>query len=251
MPEGPAPVDWQGEELDCGACKYSARRETGQCGLGWACVHDRYAKRIERFFVLNPELANECLGMPYFETRMNAARVANVFRLPVLLEDADAGVRAMAILRLPRSLAKRHIMDPDRRMRIAVTHRLETQDLLPMLSDSDSYVRSIAARRAEPGMLPVAISDVDPEIRRIIARRIGEEWLDRFRNDPDPLVRREAAERRPALFTEDPDLRVRHCVADTGDAETVAALLEDEDEFIRETAQARLAQLQEANHVHR
>jgi len=27
--------------------------------------------------------------------------------------------------------------------------------------------------------------------------------------------------------------------------------LEDEDEFIRETAQARLAQLQEANHVHR
>ena len=245
MTEGPDPVDWQGAALDCAACRFRGRLASGQCGLGWACVHDRYAKRIERFFVLNPDLADECLSMPYFETRMNAARVASIFRLPRLLSDADAGVRAMAILRLPPKHAERRIKDADRRVRIAVAHRLPLEKLLPMAADPDSYVRSIVARRAEPGMLPVMLSDDDPEIRRIVARRVGTDWLDRLRADPDPLVRREAAVRRPALFVADEDLRVRHAVAENGAAEDAAALLDDDDAFIRETAAARLAQLRE------
>ena len=243
MPDGPEPVDWQGAPLDCASCRFAALRAAGACRQGWACAHDRYAKRIERFFLLNPARADDCLDAPYFETRMNAARVVSLFRLPRLLEDEDPGVRAMALLRLPSTHAKRRIEDPDRRVRIAVAHRLKKPDLLPMMQDPDAYVRSIVARRAEPGMLPVMIPDPDPEIRRIVARRIGESWLDRFRLDPDPLVRREAARRRPALFVGDEDLRVRHEVAEAGAAADVAQLLDDEVDVIRETAAARLAEL--------
>ena len=245
MPEGPEPVDWEGRALDCAACTHAERLGAGQCGLGWACAHDRYAKRIERFFLLNPDLADACLGHPYFETRMNAARVASVFRLPRLLADPDPGVRAMAILRLPQRHAAGRMDDPDRRVRIAVVHRLPADQLLPMTEDADGYVRSIVARRADPGMLPVMLADPDPEIRRVVARRIGEGWLDRFRADPDPLVRREAALRRPGLFTADGDLRVRHAAAEHGAAEDLGPLLDDAEEIIRETAAQRLAQLTE------
>lgn len=253
MPEGPEPMDWQGAPLNCAACRFASLSRAGACRQGWACAFDRYAKRIERFFLLNPSRADECLGAAYFETRMNAARVASLFRLPRLLTDDDPGVRAMALLRLPSAHALRRIKDPDRRVRIAVAHRLPTAALLPMMEDGDDYVRSIVARRAEPGMLPVMIPDPDPEIRRIVARRIGALWLDRFRADPDPLVRREAARRRPALFIADEDLRVRHEAAENGAAEDAAALLNDPEALVAETARARLAQLEgeAAPDVHR
>lgn len=244
MPDGPEPLDWQGGALDCAACASRDRLSLGQCGKGWSCVNDRYAKRIERFFVLNPDLADTGLDHPYFETRMNAARVASVFRLPRLLDDPDPGVRAMALLRLPRPYAERAIHDPDRRVRIAVVNRVAPKYLLPLSTDPDNYVRSIVARRAPDGVLPSMLNDSDPEIRRIVARRIDPDYLDRFRNDPDPLVRREAARRRPALFVGDEDIRVRHAVAETGTASDAAELLDDEEDIIRDTARARLAELE-------
>lgn len=248
MPEGPDPVDWQGASLDCAACRFKSRLEVGKCGLAWACVHDRYAKRIERFFVLNPELADDCLRMPYFETRINAARVATLFRLPPLLNDEDAGVRAMAVLRLPVRHAMRRIKDPDRRVRIAVAHRLPLDDLLPMLSDEDSYVRQIAVRRADPGVLPTKIHDEDYEIRRIVARRIRDQWLTEFITDPEPLVRREAVMRiapeKLHGFAQDEDIRIRHAVAERADATLLRDLLNDPEEVIRETAAERLETLE-------
>lgn len=246
MLKGPDPVDWKGAALSCGRCSASARLETGQCGLGWSCLHDRYAKRIERFFVLNPDLADASLDHPYFETRMNAARVASVFRLPKLLGDPDPGVRAMAVLRLPRPYAERAMDDPDRRVRIAVANRVQPRYLLPMTDDGDAHVRAIVARRAPEGVLARMVGDADPEIRRIVARRLPPGYLDRFRADPDALVRREAASRRPGLFLGDPDMRVRHAAAENGDAAEVSALLSDAEEIIRETAAERLAQLKES-----
>ena len=256
VPDGPPPVDWEGAPLDCASCQFRARLAQGQCGLGWACVHDRYAKRIERFFVLNPELADDCLGMPYFETRINAARVATLFRLPSLLNDPDPGVRAMAILRLPVRHAERRIKDPDRRVRIAVAHRLPVDALLPMLSDPDSYVRQIAVRRAEPGVLPTLAHDEDPEVRRIVARRIREDWLGQFVTDDDVLVRREAARRiapdRLHGFARDPDLRVRHDVAERALPDILAELAQDPEDVVRETAAERLAAFEkEPSDVHR
>lgn len=245
MPEGPAPVDWTGAALDCAACAFRDRLDAARCGQGWACAHDRYARRIERFFLLNPDLADRNLAAPYFETRMNAARVASLFRLPPLLDDPDPGVRAIAVLRLPPAVVERLIDDPDRGVRIAVAHRLPAARLSRMAGDPDGYVRSVVARRAEPGMLPLMSGDPDPDIRRIVARRLAPERLDRFRADDDPLVRREAAARRPDLFLADPDLRVRHAAAENGGPAEAGALLTDPEDVIRETARQRLARSRE------
>ena len=245
MPGGPDPVDWQGRALDCTACADHAKLAEGLCGLGRSCVNDRYAKRIERFFVLNPEAADAGLDHPYFEARMNAARVASVFRLPKLIGDPDPGVRAMAVMRLPRPYAERAITDPDRRVRIAVVNRVAPKYLMPLTEDPDDYVRQVVARRAPDGLLPAMLHDPDPEVRRIVAGRVATAFLDRFRTDPDPLVRREAACRRPALFVADADVRVRHAVAEAGSPDELRALIDDPEDFIGETARMRLAALME------
>jgi len=245
MPEGPEPVDWQGKALDCAACRFHDRLEAGHCGLGWSCLNDRYAKRIERFFLLNPELADENLSHPYFETRVNAARTASVFRLPRLLADPDPAVRGMAVLRLPAAHAERLAKDPDRAVRIAVAHRLPPARLAPLARDADGAVRLVVARRGEPGMLGILGADPDPAVRREVARRIAPEFLDAFRADTDPLVRREAARRRPALFVTDEDIRVRHAVAEEGGRDELRRLIADPEEIIREAAIGRLAHFEE------
>ncbi len=88
-----------------------------------ACVHDRYARRIERFFYWNKALANDYLAHPYFEVRAIAAKFADVFRLPPLLEDADETVRFSALIRLPRKYLLKMRHDPDREVRLTVAWR--------------------------------------------------------------------------------------------------------------------------------
>lgn len=247
MPDGPDPVDGQGAAIDCGACRHRSRRGPGQCGPGWACVQDRYSRRIERFFLLNPDLADACLTMPYFEARAQAARFATLFRLPPLLDDPDPAVRAVAILRLPATHAARRLNDPDRTVRVAVAHRLAPGDLLPLLSDRDGYVRLVAVRRIETGALPLMLRDPDPEIRAAVAERIGPAWLVHCLTDPEPLVRRVAARRIQAdrlhALADDPDLRVRHAAAERAPERLARLMLADPEPLIRETAAKRLAAL--------
>ena len=69
--------------------------------MGHACVMDRYAPRIDRFFAWNPQLANEHLEHPYFEVRAVAARHADVFRLVSMVRDPDETVRWSVAQRLP------------------------------------------------------------------------------------------------------------------------------------------------------
>ncbi len=61
--------DWQGRELNCEGCRYEVFLAEGKCQLKQACVFDRYARRIDRFFYWNPTLANVHFRDPYFETR--------------------------------------------------------------------------------------------------------------------------------------------------------------------------------------
>jgi LRV protein FeS4 cluster. len=42
-------LDWQGGLLDCTLCEQGATLAENRCRLGHACVHDRYARRIDRF----------------------------------------------------------------------------------------------------------------------------------------------------------------------------------------------------------
>ena len=69
-----------GEEVDCASCAHRALADAGRCRLKHACVNDRYARRIDRFFNWNPELANSYIAAPHFEVRAIAAKHAS--RIP-------------------------------------------------------------------------------------------------------------------------------------------------------------------------
>ncbi len=43
-------LDWQGEPVDCAVCDHRDLLREGRCQLRRACVHDRYASRVHRFF---------------------------------------------------------------------------------------------------------------------------------------------------------------------------------------------------------
>ena len=68
--------DWQGNEVDCHACAHFALSAAGGCRLKHACVNDRYARRIDRFFNWNPALADGYVRHPHFEVRAIAAKHA-------------------------------------------------------------------------------------------------------------------------------------------------------------------------------
>jgi hypothetical protein len=93
--------DWQGREVDCGACAHQALKAIEGCKLRHACVNDRYARRIDRFFNWNPLLANSYLAHPHFEVRAIAAKHASVFLLPPLLDDPEETVRWNAARTMP------------------------------------------------------------------------------------------------------------------------------------------------------
>lgn len=58
----------------------------GRRQLRRACVNDRYARRIDRFFNWNPALANSYVRHEHFEVRAIAAKHADVFFLKPLLQ---------------------------------------------------------------------------------------------------------------------------------------------------------------------
>lgn len=238
-------IDWQGRPVDCGACQHGALRARGGCELGRACVEDRYARRIDRFFDWNPDLANAHVGHPHFEVRAIAAKHADIFRLPRLLDDPEEAVRWNATRRLPMSYKLRMRADPHREVRIRVAAYLADADLVPMMSDSDYYVRLVVARRIAPGLLAPLMTDEEVEVRRVVASRIVTNLLGAMAHDPDPAVRLSVAERLPldalAGMRGDPDWRVRHMVAElTPDRDCLLVLATDEDELVAEMAGLRL-----------
>ncbi len=125
-------LDWLGRQVDCAACPHLALSGAGGCRIKHACVNDRYARRIDRFFNWNPGLADAYLGHPHFEVRAIAAKFANLFLLPPLLGDADETVRWNAVRRLPRRYVLHLRKDPHREVRMRVATLIEGDDLLPM-----------------------------------------------------------------------------------------------------------------------
>jgi len=89
MNESDEAVDWQGAAIACDGCAHFAALAQGRCRLRHACVHDRYARRIDRFFDWNRELANHYVSHPHFEVRAIAAKHASVFLLTALLDDPE------------------------------------------------------------------------------------------------------------------------------------------------------------------
>jgi hypothetical protein len=238
-------IDWRGAPVDCRSCAHVALLAQGKCQLGRACVQDRYARRIDRFFDWNPALANDHVDHEHFEVRAIAAKHADVFRLPRLLDDPDEAVRWNATRRLPMRYKLKMRGDPHREVRIRVAAYLSDADLVPMLSDTDYYVRLVVARRIAPELLGPLMSDDEVEVRRVVASRIVTHLLGAMAHDPDPAVRLCVAERLPldalAGLGNDPDWRVRHMVAElTPDMDCLRMLACDEDELVAEMAMMRL-----------
>src|SRR6266571_7428404 len=164
--------DWQGNEIDCGFCAHQALNKAELCRLKHACVHDRYARRIDRFFDWNPELANSYVAHPHFEVRAIAAKHASVFLLSPLLDDPDETVRWNAARRLPKRLVLRLRTAAHREVRIRIASLLDDSEVMPMMGDPDYYVRLVIVRRIAPSLLSRMIDDEEAEVRRVVAQRI-------------------------------------------------------------------------------
>jgi hypothetical protein len=238
-------IDWRGAKVDCRVCAHFSQQAQGRCRLNHACVHDRYARRIDRFFDWNPGVGNDYVTHPHFEVRAIAAKHASVFLLPPLLDDPEETVRWNAARRAPKRLVLKLRKDVHREVRIRVVSLLDDAELLPMMDDGDYYVRLVIARRVAPNLLLRLIDDVEPEVRRVVAQRVPREWLLRMANDGDASVRVEVAQRlSPPLLRRlrgDPDWRVRYEVASRIAVEEIAELASDSDGFVRDMARSRSA----------
>lgn len=236
--------DYLGNEIRCEECRFRLLLLDGQCELKRACVQDRYARRIDRFFAWNPSLANGCVAHPYFEVRAVAAKHADVFQLRRLLEDPDDTVRWSAAQRLPARYLLPLRKDVSREVRIRVAMRLEGMDLVPLMQDEDYYVRMTVASRIVPYLLPFLVNDAEPEVRRVVAQRIGAEWLRPMSGDREASVRLVIAERlsphQLPWLKPDSDWRVRYEVAGRIGPEYLIEMNQDEDPMVRERVAQRL-----------
>ncbi len=254
-PEGDIPtLDWQGQSLDCSGCRYHALRgrpEPEGCEPGHSCMHDAYARRIDRFFRHHRELAREQLGHPYFEVRAIAARYADPFQLPALLNDPDETVRLQVALRVPQRLLRAMVGDPHREVRIRVAQRIDSDQLSRLVADEDYEVRATVARRLPVALLSLLVNDADLQVRCAVARRLEMPVLWRMACDPAAEVRCLVAERLPpallAPLLGDAEWRVRWEAAGRAPAELVAQLQrlcrDDDDAEVRLRARERLAEL--------
>ncbi len=130
-------IDWLGSTISCEGCEHEDLLAQERCRPKHACVHDRYARRIDRFFAWNPKLANSYLDHRYFEVRSIATKFADVFMLPPLLDDPDETVRWNAARQLPRRYLLDLRFDPHREVRIRVATLLDPEDLTPMMRDEE------------------------------------------------------------------------------------------------------------------
>lgn len=239
-------VDWTGVPLDCSTC--GTRSDQVRCERGHACVHDRYAKRIDRFFRWNPDLSNAYLKHPYFEVRAIACRQADVFHLLPLVDDEDETVRLSVAVRLPLAQAVRLRNDPHREVRIRVAMRLEGRELLAMAGDEDYYVRKLVARRLPEALLPRMLDDREWEVRLEAVKRLGMPALLRMCDDREIAVRREVVARLPVAqlhrMADDTAWEVRWEVAQRADRALALRMSEsDEEAEVRDEACARLQEL--------
>lgn len=244
MPDLNEAIDWQGRPLSCEGCAHRNLLSEKRCEPRHACVHDRYARRIDRFFDWNPGLANAYLTHPYFEVRAIAARSADVFLLPALLQDRDETVRWNAARRLPMRYLLGMRNDPHREVRIRVATLIDPEDLIPMIRDEDYYVRLVCARRAGPRELIAMIADTEAEVRCVVASRVEHDALWRLLSDPDAEVRLAVARRLSPVeligFHRDLDWRVRYEAASRMVPGMLAAMADDEEDVVRELVSRRI-----------
>jgi hypothetical protein len=242
----PEALDWLGEPLDCRRCDAGVAAGN-RCVLAHACVHDRYARRIDRYFDWNPGAADRWLTHPYFEVRAIAVRHASMFRLAALACDPDETVRLSVAARLPQRLLPPLMNDPHREVRIRVAARLEPAALIAMCRDPDYYVRLLVARRLPSALLSRMVADIDTEVRREVAARLSDEALASLEIDPEISVRCVVARRAVGgmriRMAADPAWEVRREIALRADPQLAAQLQGDSEAEVAQAARLRLVEL--------
>ena len=240
--------DWQGQPISAHTCSQCAHAELRlhpqqPCEPARSCVHDVYARRIDRFFRHHPALANGHLAHPYFEVRAIAVRHADLFRLGALLNDADETVRLQLALRVPQRFLRTLLQDPHREVRIRVAYRIDATELPALVQDPDYQVRHIVAQRLPVPLLPMLMHDADLQVRLAVAQRLPMPALWRMLQDPAAEVRRVLAQRLPVPLLEvlaaDADWTVRWEVAGRATGATLQALCKDAEPEVRELAASR------------
>ncbi len=243
MNEGREARDWQGNPVQCDGCHHRDLLASGGCKPRWACVNDRYARPIDRFFARNSGLAPDYLTHPYFEVCAVASTHANRFYLKGLMDHPDETVRACVALRLPQRLLVEMRNDRDREVRIRVAAALSVARLGLMMRDADYFVRVIVARRARPSLLVHMSDDPESEVRLEVARRLDEKKLSAMMRDEDGRVRAVVAARLPVnelpRMRDDSDWRVRLEVARRIAPEFLPEMAADEDEMVAQLAAGR------------
>ncbi len=251
--DGIAPLDWQDQPFSCEGCAHTDLKAKGKCEYARACVHDRYARRVDRFFRWNPELGNQYLTHPYFEVRAIGARHADVFKLPALIEDEDETVRMSIAMRLPQRLLLKMVRDPHREVRIRVAQRLEADQLKTMTADPDYYVRAMVARRLPLSLLSQMAQDEDNKVREEVARRMEMPALLNLIHDPDSSIRRIVAQRLPVdlldRLTDDEDWLVRWEITQRANPGLLATMSLDVDPEVRLAVADRMTQLSNRQHI--
>ena len=214
---------------------------------GDVCVRAMSGRQIERFFRVNPDLADDYAGDAFWERRAIAARYVSQQKLMPLIADPDEVVRRVLAYRLPIEALDPLISDPDREVRITVADRVPLDRLERLAADPDYLVRQYVARRIAPGRLFRLIRDPDRQVRATVAERLPLESLGLMRDDPEPEVRIKVAERiRPAEangLLRDPDWRVRLRLAERLPIDQLAPMIDDIDPDVRAVARARIADM--------
>ena len=148
-------------------------------------------RQIERFFRVNPDLADDYAGDDFWERRAIAARYLSQKRLLTMLDDPDEVVRRALAYRLPVEALDALVADPDREVRITVADRLPAEKLEQMADDPDYLVRHYVAKRLPAGRLFRLIVDEDREVRKTVAKRLPPESLEPYRLTAAPIKRRQ------------------------------------------------------------
>ncbi len=121
-------LDWLGDAVDCGGCPHAALLARQRCQPLRACVFDRYARRIDRFFDWNP-------ASRYVICTIPISRCAPAPPRPRIFSICRrcSPTRRKPCAGAPRGGCRRAIScacatDPHREVRIRVAQRLEGAD---------------------------------------------------------------------------------------------------------------------------
>ena len=183
-------ADWLGNPVSCADCPNEETRAAGRCEFGRACVMDRRARRIDRFFAANPAHAERHLDASLFR----GAHARRALRLALPADRAPRTTRSRTSARWSRlRLPVARLRAADERSRAQGAHRARPA---PLGRGARAPVRrsglfgpargGAAGRAGAAGAADRRSRSVGAARGRLARARLCR--CPRMTGDPDPLV---------------------------------------------------------------